>query len=428
VHRSISRRRFGRGAAAFAAAAGISSFAGPWRVNRAFAKAKPIHVGLTCDATGLYGFSGQDDLRGIRLAIAEINAKGGVLGRPIEAVTHDTETNPQAGARVARVLIKQEDCSLLIGAIHSEVAQAITGIASASGVIYLNTNSSAASQAQANCNRVKFVWDANGTNFAKAAVMNAVAGIGHRWVLLANDSVWGRNAQAATRILVQAAGGYIPEEFLIPESAGDFLPVLRRIRAINPDVVATAVGGSDFQVLRKQVVAAGMATKPAWLSSQQDWPDIWAVRGNVFGAFGTTWYHKLKLPGVADFVRRWRNAYPRGGVPVPGNVSYNGYMATRELFAAMQRVGSTNNIAVIKELERLVVPAAARMQHFDAHMNPLTHHLQQTIYLARRNAKPVDETDLFEIVSWSPPQAVTDPAAEAICRLAPYDQVPVVDS
>ncbi len=45
--------------------------------------------------------------------------------------------------------------------------------------------------------------------------------------------------------------------------------------------------------------------------------------------------------------------------------------------------------------------AADRMQHYDAYIDPVTHQVQQTIYLARRNAKPVDKTDLFEILSWT---------------------------
>ncbi len=58
---------------------------------------KPIKIGLTCDASGQYGASGQDDLLGMRMAIDEANAKGGVLGRKIEWITADTETNPATG-------------------------------------------------------------------------------------------------------------------------------------------------------------------------------------------------------------------------------------------------------------------------------------------------------------------------------------------
>ena len=98
---------------------------------------------------------------------------------------------------------------------------------------------------------------------------------------------------------------------------------------------------------------------------------------------------------------------------MPGNVSYNGYMATRELLRAIERAGSTNNLKVIKQLEGHKMPAADRMQHFDAYIDPATHQVQQTIYLARRNAKPKDNTDLFEILSWTKPEDALDDAAPA---------------
>ena len=144
--------------------------------------------------------------------------------------------------------------------------------------------------------------------------------------------------------------------------------------------------------------------------------------------FGTTWYHKLPLPGVAEFVKRWQTAYPKSPIPVPGNVSYNGYMATRELLRAIERAGSTNNIAVIKQLEGHKMPAADRMQHFDAYIDANTHQVEQTIYLARRNAKPSDKTDHFEIVSWTKPDLVLDDAAPAKCKLKPYSEVPSYDA
>jgi branched-chain amino acid transport system substrate-binding protein len=109
---------------------------------------------------------------------------------------------------------------------------------------------------------------------------------------------------------------------------------------------------------------------------------------------------------------------------VPGNVSYNGYVSTRELFRAIERAGSTNNAAVIKQLEGHKMPAADRMQHFDAYIDPVTHQVQQTIYLARRNAKPKDETDLFEIISWTKPETALDDDAPKKCKLKPIAEIP----
>jgi branched-chain amino acid transport system substrate-binding protein len=405
------------------------AFFGPWHHTRVFAQGakKPVKIGLTCDASGQYGNSGQDDLRGMRMAIDEFNAKGGVLGRKIEWITADTETNPATGTRVAERFIAQEECGFLIGAVHSGVANAITQVANKYGAIYFNSNSSAPSEAGENCSRIKFVWDGNGTNFSKAAVQNAVSGIGKNWLLLTNDYVWGHTTSAATKTQVEAVGGKIIDNLLVPQNTRDFTSYLLKVQQAKPDVVAMAIGGDDMKALRQQISSLKLEEKTAWINNQQDWPDIWGAADTLFGVFGTNWYHKLPLPGVDDFVARWKKAFPQSPIPVPGNVSYNGYMATRELLRAIERAGSTNNHAVIKQLEGHKMPAAERMQHYDAYIDPVTHQVQQTIYLARRNRNPKDETDLYEIISWSKPEVVLDDAAPGKCKLKAFTDVPTYE-
>ena len=301
--RKITRRGLVQGSLMAAAAGGTATFFGPWQHNRVWAQGakKPIKLGLTCDASGQYGNSGQDDALGIRLAVDEFNAKGGVLGRKIEWITADTETNPATGTRVAERFISQEQCGFLIGAVHSGVANAITQVASKYGTIYLNTNSSAPSEAGENCSRVKFVWDGNGTNFSKAAVQNAVEKIGKKWLLLTNDYVWGHTTSAATKAQVEKAGGQIIDNLLIPQNTRDFASYLLKVQQAKPDVVATAVGGDDIKALRQQVADLKLEDKAAWINNQQDWPDIWGAPETLFGVFGTNWYHYLPLPGVEEF-------------------------------------------------------------------------------------------------------------------------------
>src|SRR5215203_5492584 len=249
--RGFTRRRLLQDSAVGTALAGVGAFFGPWTHNRAYAQSKPIKLGLTCDASGQYGNSGQDDLRGIRIAIDEFNAKGGVLGRKIEWITADTETTPATGTRVAERFVR-EDCAILIGALSSGVANAITQVANKYGTLYLNTNSSAPSEAGENCSRIKFVWDGNGSNFIRAAVRNAVSSIGKNWVLLTNDYVYGHSTAATTKTLVEAAGGRIVENLLVPQNTRDFTAYLLKIQQIKPDVIAAAVGGDDVKALRAQ--------------------------------------------------------------------------------------------------------------------------------------------------------------------------------
>jgi len=425
---NLTRRQLLKGTAA----AGVAgTLYGPWKHNRVYAAGtdKPIKIGITSDASGQYANSGASDRRGMQMAIAEFNAKGGVLGRKIETTHIDTETTPATGSRVAERMINREEAGFLIGAVSSGVANAISQVAQKNGVIYFNTNSSSPTESGKNCHRVKFVWDGNGANFAKAAVKNSIDRFGDKWTLLTNDYVWGHNTAASTRALLEQYGGTVEEEILVPQGTRDFSSALLKIQQGNPNVVAAAIGGDDQKAMRQQVAQLGMGSSPAWINNQQDWPDVYGLPlDNLFGVFGTTWYYKLDLPGVDDFVARYQAMYPDTKMRVPGNVFYNGYMAMHNMLAAIERAGTTNNIAVIKELEGHNMSAEDRMQHHDAWIDPDTHQVQQSIYLATAKAETDEKDDMFEILNNVSPDDVKDTGAAAACQLESYDDTPTFDA
>src|SRR3546814_173958 len=141
----------------------------------------------------------------------------------------DTETNPQSGTRVAERMINRENVHFLVGAIQSGVANAIGQVAQKYGCIYFNTNSSSPSESGKDCHRVKFVWDGNGENFAKASARNAVQTFGKKWVLIYNDYVWGQTTNQATRKIANAYGAEVIDEVAIPVGTRDWASVLLQI-------------------------------------------------------------------------------------------------------------------------------------------------------------------------------------------------------
>jgi branched-chain amino acid transport system substrate-binding protein len=423
---SKARRRLLR--AGLAGVAGTAGFFGPWKVHHAWAQsaqARPLVIGLTMDASGQYAASGGEERLGAMMAIKEFNDKGGVLGRRIEAMHMDTETTPATGSRVAERMITRNDAAFLIGAVHSGVANAISQVAQKYGCIFLNTNSSSPTESGKDCHRVKFVWDGNGTNFAHGIVKNAINVSGRDWLLLTNDYVWGHNTSKATREIVTAHGGRVVEELLVPQNTRDFSSYLLKIQQIKPKVVAAAIGGDDIKALRQQVVQLGLHKSAAWINNQQDWPDVYGLGPeSIFGVFGTTWYWRLDLPGVKEFVAAYQKTFPGMAIRVPGNVYYNGYMATRELLRCVEEAGSTNNLAVIKKLEGRKMSARDRMQHFDAWIDPLTHQCQQTIYMASYNDAPAEKDDIFKVLAQIEPKDVIDSGAAGACKLEPYEATP----
>jgi branched-chain amino acid transport system substrate-binding protein len=163
----------------------------------------------------------------------------------------------------------------------------------------------------------------------------------------------------------------------------------------------------------------------AWINNQQDWPDVYGLGPeSIFGVFGTTWYYRLDLPGVKEFVAAYQKQFPGMAIKVPGNVYHNSYMATRELLRCVEEAGTTQNIAVIKKLEGRKMPARDRLQHFDAWMDPVTHQVQQTIYMASYNEAPAEKDDIFKILSNVDPKEVVDAEAQKACKLESYDATP----
>ena len=383
---------------------------------------EPIVIGITSDASGQYANSGAMDRRGMLLAIGEFNSRGGVLGRPITYVHYDTETTPATGTRVAQRMIEQDGVDFLIGAVSSGVANAISQVAQENGVIYFNSNSSSPTESSSNCHRTKFVWDGHGGNFARATVLGAVESFGQNWLLLTNDYVWGHETAARTRALAESLGATIVDELLVPQGTRDFSSYLLTIQQMDPDVVAAAVGGDDLTALRLQVVEQGLDTAVGWINNQQDWPDVYGAP--PFGIFGTTWYYNLDLPGVDEFVSDYQAAYGASSLVVPGNVYYNGYMATRTLLEAIEAAGTTNNHEVIKTLEAWRWNAEERMQDHDAWIDPDTHQVQQTIYLGTANPAPSDQYDIYTILEAVSPDAAQD---KGECVLESFEDTPVFE-
>jgi len=414
-------------------AAGIglgAAFFGPWKFNHVYGSVadKPITIGITTDTTGQYGSSGASEMLGIRMAISEFNARGGLLGRKIRWIHQDTETDPVTASRIAEKMIGRYECNFLVGGVSSGVSDAIAKVAQKYGTLYLDTNSSSPSESGVHCHRVKFVWDGNGNNFGRAIVKHAIQSTGKKWLLLTSDYEWGHQIHAAVRKAAESRGVHIVEELMVPETTVDFTTYLREIRNEKPDAVAAAFCGGYLKALRAQAAHFGLKEKTAWIFNQQDWPDIYGLpMGSLFGTFATCWYHHNDLPGVDQFIRKYREAYPQERIQVPGNVYYNGYMAMRELLRAVERAGTVNNIAVIKQLERLRVSAADRMQHHDAYMNPNTHQLQQSVYVATENLERRDEDDVFKILSQVAPEEVADDVAGDACKLDSYAATPTYE-
>jgi branched-chain amino acid transport system substrate-binding protein len=411
-----------------ASAVGAVAFMGPWKFNRVYAAAtdKPITIGLTSDASGLYAANGQMDRFGQFMAIDEFNEKGGVLGRKVKYIHQDTETTPATGSRVAEKLITRDNVDFLMGATSSSVANAISQIAQKYGTIYFNTNSSSPTESGKNCHRTKFTMDADAVEFANGMTVAAMKKYGKKWMMFTSDYVWGHMATDAVTRIGKPIGLTVMDNLIAPIGTRDFSSFLLKVQQNKPDVVSVAIGGDDLQVLKAQIDDLGMKRSCAWAYGGNDWVDL---QEGFFGTLSQIWYWKLDLPGVAEFVQKYRTKYPNAKITSPGNACYNGYQAVKTLLNAVERAGTTNNIAVIKQLEGHKISALERMQHHDAWIDPDNHHMQQTMYLLEENPNPAHKDDIFKIVGMASPEEVRNVDTPTECRgaMESYEDTPVYE-
>src|SRR5688572_11322240 len=115
-----NRRTILKGAVASAAAIGL-----PGIVR---AQADPIRVGILTPLTGAGGNDGPRMLKAMQLVFEEVNKAGGVMGRRINTIIEDDQTNPEAAVRAARKLIEVDKVSVILGTWASAVTSAVAPV------------------------------------------------------------------------------------------------------------------------------------------------------------------------------------------------------------------------------------------------------------------------------------------------------------
>lgn len=371
------------------------------------AQQPPLLIAHVAPTTGRFALHAEADRRGTEMAIEEFNARGGVLGREIVLVARDPTLDAKHAAQVAEELITQTRVGFMVGAIASGVAASMSAVCQKYGVIYINTNSSAPSESVENAHRTKFVFDANGANFNRALLKYALANRKEKRVLLLiEDNDAGRSNAAAMRPYIEEYGGTVVGEVMAPETLPDPAAVLKQVAAISTDVVAATGISGDNQIKLFAQIDPQVLEKQFWIVGEVDWEELYPAPGTPRPLFGTTWAWNLDTPGTAAFVARYRKRYGHTRLDYPGDVTHAAYLATKALLAAIERAGTTDNHAVIQQLERYQASAQERMQNAAAAMDPVSHHLQQSIYIARWNPRADRPERGIKIVGHIPPEQV----------------------
>lgn len=206
----------------------------------AAAQAKdPVKIALVTSKSGGFSTMGADVGNGIRFAVEEANAKGGVDGRKIMLAEGDDESTPDAGRRVAEKLAR-EGHNLIIGPITSSISLAISQNLARWDAAFIGTMSKADKLTQDACNP-RFIRTNHSDAMDLAMINEWVKGIpGNNFAIMAADYVWGQDSAKSFEAAVTAQGKKVALKLFVPLGTKDYAPYIQQLKAANVDAVWVA--------------------------------------------------------------------------------------------------------------------------------------------------------------------------------------------
>jgi len=392
----VSRRRRSLMQGAGAAAA-LGTLGFPAIVR---SQSEAIRIGHLTPRTGFLGPVGEYAVMGINLAVEEINADGGVMGRKIELIAEDS-VNPQTASTKAERLIERDKVSAIIGEISSASGLAIAQVAQRNRTLFFNTGCNSDDLRGKSCNRYMFHTEAANTMYVNAcgqALLRDGMVKGKKWYSLTADYAFGHDLLKVAKRFMTAHGGEFAADELVATDTTDFSPYMLKIRNAKPDIVVSNLAGNQITVFMKQYIEFGLPFPVVGFAF--DTALAWgAGKGNVLGTWPLVWSHEVKTPAARKFTEAFTRKYGRP----PENQAWGDYLSAKHLVQAMNELKSTDSTKIAEYLEKGAKFDVLKTR--EGYYRNWDHQLMQEMYTIRfkPTAEVKDRWDLFTMSAPVPP-------------------------
>ncbi|HVL58976.1 MAG TPA: ABC transporter substrate-binding protein [Burkholderiaceae bacterium] len=306
----------------------------------AAAQSAPIRIGLSGAFTGPAALASEWEKWGVDLAVEEINAAGGLLGRRVEIVQVDNRCNPTEGANSARKLV-QERVSAIIGAHCSSATLAMMPIIQEAKIPMVTGVSSSPKIGEASgAGGNPFMFRISPDDLRMARALTEYLGKNRLFkniAIIAEDSDFGRGGAGAFTPLAQKAGMTIVSTDFAPQMTPDFTTLLTRVAQRRPDAIALFMLSADQMNLTRTALQMGLKipyTGRAELAGKM--LEIIAAGGMEGSVSAWTYSPAIDNPQNKKFADTINNRYKTQATLQ----SWAGYDSMRVLAQAIREAGS----------------------------------------------------------------------------------------
>ena len=347
---------------------------------------EPVRLGAMYPITGPGAVYGVPAMVGHRLAVEELNARGGIMGRKIESIERDDKMNPAAASSTMKELITKDKVHMVIGGLSSAVGLGMAEVSKQEKIVYLatipKTIQLTTDKLHKHVFRIASHTDFEGDTLAMLAGRYKLSKICH----LQLDYAYGHDLEAG---VLKALPKYAPDAKIVltlkPKlGATDFNPFIPQVMAAGCDGVLSGLWGPHFVSWVKQAAPLGFFNKIKWISGGEvgsheiagelkgDYPD------NVISNAYELWY-TANDPSHAAFQAKLAKKLNTPETPQWATLGYIGVMYAA---AAMEKAKSTDPDKVIDALPGI---EAANLTGGMSKMLP-NHHITKPVLIGEIRA------------------------------------------
>ena len=357
----------------------------------------PIRVGVISPLSGAWTVYGKAHSAGFQLAVDEINAAGGTLGREWELILADSKTEPQVVTEQANRLVREENVDFLAGTFSSAERNAAAPVATqANKLLLYPTFYEGQSQKfyPGVCNPNVFMFGPEPSEQVWPHLEYIVRKHGGKFFMIGSDYVWPQEANRLTKQKLEELGGSVVGEVYIPFNTPQYGSVISQIRRSGADVVFLTLTGSDTVNFRRQFAAAGMKQDfVVWTIDDEEaatsgiGPD--ATVGD-YVSFDYFW--SIDTPNNQEFRKKIAEKFPDVIMNTVGVAMYNAAHMTAK---AIEKAGEVSTDGIRSGLEGMTFDGAPQGS---LTMRAEDHQAVLPSYLVQAQPNWTGPDDMFKVV------------------------------
>jgi len=337
-----------------------------------------IKVGEYASLTGKEAAFGQSSHKGTVLAIEEINAKGGVLGRELALVVEDDNANAGLAAQKAHKLIDQENCSFLMGAVSSATALSVNQVAHDKKTLYMVTGGHTDPVTGSQCHWTTFRICTTTYMLAAGLAGTLYKKFGGKWYFITPDYAFGHTLQESYAKLLKGMGGTVLGNSLAPLGTTDFSSYLIQAKEAKPDVLINLTDGQDLVNSMKQAAQFGLIKQFPIGGGLSELEVLAALPKEAKVGWWTLewWWDQPNTPHVKEWVESYHKTYHDNSYPSAR--TWFGYAGLHAIGLGVAKAKSIESPKVAKALEGLALPPEIKLQPNNVYFRAGDHQLMSS--------------------------------------------------